>query len=581
MAILLKTVLCAVFFCFSNFTLATAAETDYGKILQEVDELKTNNYNKSVSLINVIKNPETLPPEQLSYYYYLKAYHAAFSGDYDKGISNYKKSIAASDNVLLNYRSKISLANVYGIKRNAGMAMEYLIPALEESKRVEDKEHKHNGLLVAAIVYAQFGLHQQALEVTSALLKDGPGSRALCYALAVKHESEHYQNKSAEEQVIIDDALSCKNSGQLLPSIAISSYSIYKNLKNKEFQKAKSKITSIMPDVEKTNYKIYISEYTYLLGAAQFGLDDYESAEVQLKKSIEMNNQAGNTRPVIDSLLILSNIKEKQQAHDEALEYYKRYAEAEKYYNEDVSSQKISYQLAKLQLFNKNQQIELLEKNNILLKLEGELTATEASKNQLFIVLLVLCLCSISYFTVKTLKSKKMYRTLAENDNLTGISNRYHFTQKMNSSIEQSVKSNQVDSFIIFDLDLFKQINDKHGHLTGDWVLEAVVQHCKQFVRNVDIFGRIGGEEFAIYMPACTAEKAGLFAEILRDAIAQIDCSGSGYPISITASFGVTCTDSSGYELKQLFRDADIALYQSKNSGRNRVTIFGTTEPTK
>ncbi|MCT6699218.1 GGDEF domain-containing protein [Rheinheimera sp. 4Y26] len=572
---LLKTVLCAVFFCFSNLV---AAESDYNKILIQADEIKTTDHTKSVHLVNLIKSPEKLPPAMLSYYYYLKAYHAAYSGDYDNGIINYKKSIAASDDSLLNYRARISLANIYGVKRNAGLTMEYLIPALEESERVKDKEHKHNGLLVAAIVYSQFGLHQQALEVTSALLKDEPANRVLCYALAVKHESEHYQNTSADEQTINSDALRCRDAGQLLPSVAISSYVIYKNLKNKEFQKAKEKITNLMPDVEKTNYKIYISEYTYLLGAAQYGLDDYASAETQLKKSIEMNSRAGKTRPVIDSLLLLSNIKEKQKQFSEALHYYKRYSEAEKYYNEDLSSQKISFQLAKLQLFNKNQQIELLEKNNSLLKLEGELTATEAAKNRLFIILLVICLFSISYFTIKTLRSRKMYRTLAENDNLTGISNRYHFTQKMKLCIEQSSKSNQVDSFIIFDLDLFKQINDTYGHLTGDWVLEAVVHHCKQFVRNVDIFGRIGGEEFAVYMPACTAEKAALFAEILRDAISIIDCSGSGHPISITASFGVTSTDRSGYELRQLFRDADLALYKSKDSGRNRVTVFNSAE---
>lgn len=574
MAILLKTVLCAVFFYSFVFSEAYAESKDFAQILKQVDDIKSSDYNKSVNLLKLISDTEALTAEQRSYYYYLKGYQLAYVGDYATAVQHYEKSLSLSNDILLNYRTKISLANLYGIKRNASLALEYLIPALEESESILDKEHKHNGILVASIVYSQFGLYPQADEVTSNLLNDTPNHRVRCFSLAIWHEAQFHQNKSIDPQKILDDSSRCKKDNQVLPSVVISSFSVYQSLRAKNYRQAETELATLMPEVESTNYTRYISEYVYLHAAALFGLADYKNAEVQLKKSLDMNSNAGNTRPVIDSLLLLSKVKEHDKNYLEALEYYKRYAEAEKYYNDDISSQKLAYQLAKGQLFSKNQQIELLEKNNSLLKLESELASTEATNNKLLISLLLVVLGSVVYFTIKTVQSRTKYRSLAENDNLTGISNRYHFTDKVKDILQLSCKTNRIDSFIIFDLDFFKQINDQYGHLTGDWVLQTVVEHSRQFVRNVDIFGRIGGEEFAVYLPACTPEKAALLAEILRDAIAQVDYTKSGHPIHMTASFGVTSTEYSGYELKHLFRDADFALYQSKNAGRNQVTLF-------
>ena len=71
----------------------------------------------------------------------------------------------------------------------------------------------------------------------------------------------------------------------------------------------------------------------------------------------------------------------------------------------------------------------------------------------------------------------------------------------------------------MFDLDHFKQINDQHGHAAGDWALRQTVDTCRNFMRNNDVFGRIGGEEFAVVLPGCHADKAALLAEICRDHI--------------------------------------------------------------
>lgn len=99
-------------------------------------------------------------------------------------------------------------------------------------------------------------------------------------------------------------------------------------------------------------------------------------------------------------------------------------------------------------------------------------------------------------------------------------------------------------AFIIFDLDFFKQVNDNHGHIVGDWVLTNAVQAVKPLLRATDKFGRMGGEEFAIMLAGCDAQQAMAVAEDCRQAIEAMDCSPSGAAFNVTASFGVADSTS-------------------------------------
>lgn len=129
-------------------------------------------------------------------------------------------------------------------------------------------------------------------------------------------------------------------------------------------------------------------------------------------------------------------------------------------------------------------------------------------------------------------------------------------------------------AFIIFDLDFFKQVNDNHGHIVGDWVLTNAVQAVKPLLRATDKFRRMGGEEFAIMLAGCDAQQAMAVAEDCRQAIEAMDCSPSGAAFNVTASFGVADSTECGYNFDKLYGCADEALYQSKHAGRNRVYLY-------
>src|SRR3546814_3277107 len=111
----------------------------------------------------------------------------------------------------------------------------------------------------------------------------------------------------------------------------------------------------------------------------------------------------------------------------------------------------------------------------------------------------------------------------------------------------------------MFDLDHFKSINDRFGHDTGDWALKKVAEHCRTFCRRVDHLGRLGGEEFAILLSGCDLRGAKRVAEDCRVRIASIDSQPSGHRFLVTASFGVTASSLSGYDLAKLLSHADKA----------------------
>jgi diguanylate cyclase (GGDEF)-like protein len=129
----------------------------------------------------------------------------------------------------------------------------------------------------------------------------------------------------------------------------------------------------------------------------------------------------------------------------------------------------------------------------------------------------------------------------------------------------------------MLDIDHFKHVNDTHGHAVGDLVLKQVAQVCKTALREVDVLGRIGGEEFAVLLPQTPGAMAIDVAERIRNAIAQAAFAfgPAGAAIPVTVSLGVSTLDRAHADstgtTDTLLQAADTALYQAKNSGRNKV----------
>lgn len=159
-------------------------------------------------------------------------------------------------------------------------------------------------------------------------------------------------------------------------------------------------------------------------------------------------------------------------------------------------------------------------------------------------------------------------------DYLTGLANRRYFMEQAENELARTLRYGRPLSVLMFDIDHFKEANDKHGHKVGDLVLEKLSEVSLASLRNIDVVGRIGGEEFAVLLPETEQEQAKDVAERLRAAIAATSIMAGELTISLTASFGVTTLCGKNMNFDTLLNQADQALYNAKGDGRDRVCVY-------
>lgn len=158
----------------------------------------------------------------------------------------------------------------------------------------------------------------------------------------------------------------------------------------------------------------------------------------------------------------------------------------------------------------------------------------------------------------------------AATDGLTGTLTRRAFREEADKLISLAIRHGHALSCIVLDVDHFKRVNDTYGHSAGDEVLKAVASACQSSLRASDLFGRLGGEEFAVMLPHVDAKGALAAAEKLRGAIAAQAIHGDFGPLAVTASFGISALSTNTRDSATLLAQADAAMYLAKSAGRNR-----------
>ncbi|HSL43177.1 MAG TPA: diguanylate cyclase [Anaerolineales bacterium] len=164
-------------------------------------------------------------------------------------------------------------------------------------------------------------------------------------------------------------------------------------------------------------------------------------------------------------------------------------------------------------------------------------------------------------------------QSLAATDPLTGQLNRRSFFQLGQREVDRFVRFGRPLSWIMFDVDWFKQINDSYGHSAGDQVLTTIAERCCRVIRHVDIFGRYGGDEFVVLLPETDHQMAREVAERLRTSISESPMTTNAGEIHVSISIGVTEATPETADVGLLLNKADQALYKSKRAGRNTITV--------
>ena len=166
---------------------------------------------------------------------------------------------------------------------------------------------------------------------------------------------------------------------------------------------------------------------------------------------------------------------------------------------------------------------------------------------------------------------------VASTDVLTSCLNRRAFTAMVDAYLERVVgeEAKREGALLIIDVDHFKEVNDNFGHESGDEALKIIAQTIKGVVREIDLVGRIGGEEFSVFLPGTDANRTHLIAERIRAAVSTVEFYPTGNRCDLSVSVGGATYDREA-TFSELFRQADLRLYSAKQNGRNRVEIQNT-----
>ncbi|MEO8742114.1 MAG: GGDEF domain-containing protein, partial [Lysobacteraceae bacterium] len=447
--------------------------------------------------------------------------------------------------------------------------------------RVSDEEARTQGLGVAAQLYSQGGQYDLAIKYADRLIAENQTDKGACIGGYERLVSLYKSGKLQEFGNEVEDTENaCARIHEpVFAGLVRVNYAKFMIAQGK-YNDAIVLLKAYEAESNNTHYKRLISAFDSILAQAYWKADDPQHAQLYANSALDNAIKNEFTEPLIDTYEVLYQVAQKQGDYEAAFALHEKYAAADKGYLNDTSTRALAYQMVKQQVQEKKQQIDTLSKKNQVLQLQQAVSAKSVVASRLWIALLITVLASIVLYAYRTKRAQLKFMNLARRDGLTGIFNRQHFIWEAERALEYTAKSVRDACVIVIDLDHFKQINDDHGHAAGDTVLKRTVAACLEQLREVDVFGRLGGEEFGIFMPDCVPERAVDVAEAMRKTIAGLcDLEEDAIAYPVYASFGISSARWSGYNLRQLLAHADSALYQAKREGRNRVAICDESTP--
>jgi diguanylate cyclase len=557
---------------------AKESETDKYSIAEKLayaDRIKSSDpATLTKLLVEISENEFSLSTAEHDYYQYIYGFSLIYNAKYLDAITVLKNIIDSEDKELA-YRAIAAIANSYVLTKQYLDAFYYLDNLDDLEKFVSTPSVLEQGIGLKAMAYNKLGVYSLAKSYSLQLIEKAQDPRYKCIGYQLYGETLFYLENKAEFDHLYTEAIDyCTSLSELLWVSIIHAYKVQFLLKEQNYSGALLLLEKQKNQAEATQYPLVIIMFHAFYANAYIGLEYFERALASANLALV----AGKNTPINQAHLMAYEAQYKAYKaigdSEAALSSLEMFSDVKSTFDDDRLSQQKAYYLARGEIETKNQRIALLNKDNEVLFLQKNIYEQEVKNHRLVMVLLVIVLFIATLFGVRAIFGRKRFKLLAEFDHLTGICNRYHFNNQAKISLEYCESNNKPASLILFDLDFFKQINDQYGHAVGDWALSQVVKACRNFMRNNDVFGRIGGEEFAVLLPGCQPDKAMLLAEICREAIGSIDSTDSGHNFMLSASFGVSNSVSSGYQLKQLLADADHAMYQAKKSGKDRVEAF-------
>jgi len=269
---------------------------------------------------------------------------------------------------------------------------------------------------------------------------------------------------------------------------------------------------------------------------------------------------------------IVARFAERDGNYGQAVDHLRRETVARERLDAWIGGRRQSYLDIRFDMDSKRQELALLQEQNRARTLEATTARQEASLRRTLQAGSALVIGMLILLLFRATRERRHYRALSRHDGLTDLLNHTAFFEAADAALNDCISSHQDFTLVVGDIDHFKRINDSHGHLAGDTVLQRVAGRMRETFPPPAILGRVGGEEFAIALPGEMLRSAVDRVERLREAIKT--SRDGDQAVSVTLSYGIASFDRSE-TIEQLRRRADRALYEAKASGRNRIVLSG------
>ena len=550
-----------------------ATITDPDQFLDRIESLRTADHPRFEQMLAQIhrESPGLTTAEQW-HLRYLDAYETLYQGDVVKSEPRLREIIDHSGDATLVAKASALLLDNLGISRRYEEAFELANQLTVTLPEVKDPQARVLLLSDLSQMLDLAGPIDLAIQYAHMAQDAVPPGETVCRPLSMEVAALYNGKRLASTNPILQRAIdTCVAAGQ--PVVTNTIWLVLGSIYIDENQPAKALAVfdRVDPDIRASHYYPHILSAQVERAQAYEKLGRYDEASKAALGAVAMRHPGDISEWLQTAYELLYRIEKKQGNVAAALSYYEQYVVQDKAYLNDISARTLAYQTVQQHVLARKLEAEELSKQNNILRLQQALDTKAVETSRLYITLLLMALAFIVLWLFRLKRSQLGFKRMSHHDSLTGIFNHQHFISEAERVLRLLQKKLGHACLVSIDLDHFKQVNDTHGHAMGDAVLKRAVAICQQHLRPTDLFGRLGGEEFGILLHECSREQGMDIANRIRITIGTTPMEEDGDGISISASVGLASTDSSGYELQRLCKEADAALYRAKRAGRNRV----------
>lgn len=546
---------------------------DPGDFLRTTEQLRITDHPEFLKRLEWIhRESPVMTAEERWHLAYLDAWESLFEGYYAKSEDQLKDVIEhAGDRNLAAEASALLISN-YSIRRKYDEAFVLANTLTLQLPQITNGSTRLKVLTHLSQTFNFAGQTELAIKYAQMMADATPQGENLCYPLTdrlfalsnagtVTADSPEYAKTLhaciAGKQPVIANSIQLDRGTHLL----------------KEGRPAETlaMLDRIQPSLQNNHYQphLFSAKVQRAMAYEKLGLD--AKARKAAHEAIESTNAGDASEWLRDAYHVLYDLAKKRGDTASALQHYEHYVAQNQGYLDDVSARSLAFQLVKQKALSKKLENEELNRQNSILKLQQALDAKAVETSRLYIGFLLAALTFIAAWLIRLKRSQLRFKRMSFHDGLTGIYNHQHFVTESERVLRALEKRPGHGCLISIDLDHFKQINDTYGHAMGDAVLKRTVTICQAQLRPGDIFGRLGGEEFGVLLPDCPRAQGMEVANRLLATVGGTPMEKDGMLVSVSASVGLAFTDSAGYDLQQLCKEADDALYRAKRGGRNQV----------